>query len=286
MEFTLIRMLFIGILALSIIFFLKGKSFVPTACYFLIMAAIIEVMIQYKLKKIEIQKLKSEQADWIHKELNQACESNDIEELKKTLHSLDSKLYLLTDSDKNFKEEPKQSPKEIGSDRHFKKNKLPDNYLYHAWPENEKKLDEAKREKIQKAYSIGLSQDYFIQEYRRYLQDMVLFGKLKIDEIPQKLRVNGGRSFYAISRRFARDFKDCERYVLSCQIQLDDMSSVYLSDQEREMFVKDIWDAMWIGIDYFEEEKEFNDFLEEQKENYPGDYSDFESQHRKYKAKI
>lgn len=158
--------------------------------------------------------------------------------------------------------------------------------MYHAWPENEKKLDEAKREKIQKAYSIGLSQDYFIQEYRRYLQDMVLFGKLKIDEIPQKLRVNGGRSFYAISRRFARDFKDCERYVLSCQIQLDDMSSVYLSDQEREMFVKDIWDAMWIGIDYFEEEKEFNDFLEEQKENYPGDYSDFESQHRKYKAKI
>lgn len=112
-------MLFIGILALSIIFFLQGKSFVPTACYFLIMAAIIEVMIQYKLKKIEIQKLKSEQADWIHKELNQACESNDIEELKKTLHSLDSKLYLLTDSDKNFKEEPKQSPKEIGSDRHF-----------------------------------------------------------------------------------------------------------------------------------------------------------------------
>lgn len=88
-------MLFIGMLALSIIFFLQGKSFVPTACYFLIMAAIIEVMIQYKLKKIEIQKLKSGQADWIHKELNQACESNDIDDIKRNLHRLDSQLYLL-----------------------------------------------------------------------------------------------------------------------------------------------------------------------------------------------
>lgn len=84
-------------LVLSIIIFLQGKSFVPIACYFLIMAAIIEVMIveidQYKLKEMEIQNLKSKQADWIHKELNQVCESNDIEDIKKTLYSLDSKLY-------------------------------------------------------------------------------------------------------------------------------------------------------------------------------------------------
>lgn len=42
---------------------------------------------------MEIQNLKSKQADWIHKELNQVCESNDIEDIKKTLYSLDSKLY-------------------------------------------------------------------------------------------------------------------------------------------------------------------------------------------------
>lgn len=243
------------------------------------MAAIIEVMIvednQYNFKEKEIQNLKLEQMDWIHKELNQACESNDIEELKKTLHSLDSKLYLLTASDKNLKEEPKQSPKEIGSDRHFKKNKLHDNYLYHAWPENEKKLDEAKREKIQKAYSMGLSQDYFIQEYRRYLQDMVLFGKLKIEEIPHRLRVNGGRSFYVTAIRYAREHRDVKRYILSCQLQLEDTSSVYLSARDQEDFIRDIEHALWYGIDYFKDEEIFQNFLEKQKKLYPELYRDW-----------
>ncbi|MGV9036561.1 hypothetical protein ACN9TC_12965 [Lactococcus lactis] len=106
-------MLFIGMLTLSIIIFLQGKSFVPTACYFLIMAAIIEVMIiegdQYKLKEMEIQNLKSKQANWIHKELNQACESNDIEDIKKTLYSLDSKLYSSHYQNNIQKEEPENS---------------------------------------------------------------------------------------------------------------------------------------------------------------------------------
>ncbi|WP_349652170.1 hypothetical protein [Lactococcus lactis] len=79
-------MLFIGMLALSIIIFLQGKSFVPTACYFLIMAAILEVMIveidQYKLKEMEIQNL------------------------KKSLYSLDSKLYLSLIHENSSKEEP------------------------------------------------------------------------------------------------------------------------------------------------------------------------------------
>lgn len=110
MKFSRTRMLFIGMLALSMIIFLQGKSFVPTACYFLIMAAIIEVMIvegdRYKLKEMEIQNLKSKQTDWIHKELNQACESNDIEDIKKTLYSLDSKLYLSLIHENSSKEEP------------------------------------------------------------------------------------------------------------------------------------------------------------------------------------
>lgn len=114
MKLSRTRMLFVGMLVLSIIIFLQGKSFVPIACYFLIMAAIIEVMIveidQYKFKEYEIQNLKVEQMDWIHKELNQACESNDIEELKKTLHNLDSKLYLLH----NHVKKPKEAPENVG----------------------------------------------------------------------------------------------------------------------------------------------------------------------------
>lgn len=36
-----------------------------------------------------------QQINWIHEELNSACECNDIAELKKKLHVLDSRLYLL-----------------------------------------------------------------------------------------------------------------------------------------------------------------------------------------------
>ena len=82
-------------------------------CYFLIIAAIIEGMIvednQYKFKEQEIQNLRLEQMDWIHKELNQECESNDIEDIKITLHSLDSKLYLLLKYGNSPKEEAEQN---------------------------------------------------------------------------------------------------------------------------------------------------------------------------------
>ncbi|MCW2280164.1 hypothetical protein [Lactococcus lactis] len=94
-----INSLFILVLVLSIIILFQGKTFVPIASYFLIIAVIIRIMMieenQYKFKEQVIQKLKAEQLEWIHKELNQACESNDIEEIKKTLYSLDSQLYLL-----------------------------------------------------------------------------------------------------------------------------------------------------------------------------------------------
>lgn len=125
-------MLFIGMIALSIIFFLQGKSFVPTACYFLIMAAIIEVMIfednQYNFKEKEIQKLKSEQADWIHKELNQACESNDIEDIKKSLYSLDSKLYSSHYQNNIQKEEPENSASIAQSKEWIEKEDIESNF--------------------------------------------------------------------------------------------------------------------------------------------------------------
>lgn len=99
MKFSRTRMLLIGMLILSIIVFLQGKSFVPLACYFLIMAAIIEVMIvegnQYNFKEKEIQNLNFELMDWIHKELHHVCESNDIDDIKRNLHYLDTQLYLL-----------------------------------------------------------------------------------------------------------------------------------------------------------------------------------------------
>lgn len=51
------------------------------------------------IKKIRSRKSREyfmEQIDWIHKELNLACESNDIDNIKMRLHELDSKLYLLS----------------------------------------------------------------------------------------------------------------------------------------------------------------------------------------------
>lgn len=43
-----------------------------------------------KNREAVIQKM-----NWIHEELNSACECNDIDEVKKKLHVLDSRLYLL-----------------------------------------------------------------------------------------------------------------------------------------------------------------------------------------------
>ena len=54
------------------------------------MIVIINKLRISKNKEVAIQKI-----NWIHEELNSACECNDIAELKKKLHVLDSRLYLL-----------------------------------------------------------------------------------------------------------------------------------------------------------------------------------------------
>lgn len=96
------------------------------------MAAIIEVMIvednQYNFKEKEIQNLKLEQMDWIHKELNQACESNDIEKLKKILHSLDSKLYLTHNQDDILEEESEVSEDIVQSNEWIEQENIEPNF--------------------------------------------------------------------------------------------------------------------------------------------------------------
>ena len=54
------------------------------------MIGIINKLRIRKNKEVAIQKI-----NWIHEELNSACECNDIAEVKKKLHVLDSRLYLL-----------------------------------------------------------------------------------------------------------------------------------------------------------------------------------------------
>lgn len=54
------------------------------------MIGIINKLRTRKNKEVAIQKI-----NWIHEELNSACDCNDIAELKKKLHVLDSMLYLL-----------------------------------------------------------------------------------------------------------------------------------------------------------------------------------------------
>ena len=54
------------------------------------MIGIINKLRISKNKEVAIQKI-----NWIHEELNSACECNDIAEVKKKLHVLDSRLYLL-----------------------------------------------------------------------------------------------------------------------------------------------------------------------------------------------
>lgn len=54
------------------------------------MIGIISKIIIRKNREAVIQKM-----NWIHEELNLACECNDIDEVKKKLHVLDSRLYLL-----------------------------------------------------------------------------------------------------------------------------------------------------------------------------------------------
>lgn len=50
------------------------------------------------INKLRIRKNREaviQQINWIHEVLNSACDCNDIAELKKKLHVLDSRLYLL-----------------------------------------------------------------------------------------------------------------------------------------------------------------------------------------------
>uniref|UniRef100_UPI00359C13CF hypothetical protein n=1 Tax=Lactococcus garvieae TaxID=1363 RepID=UPI00359C13CF len=117
-------------------------------------------------------------------------------------------------------------------------------------------------------------QDYYIQEYGSFLQHLLLFGKIKVEEVPQHLRLCGGRTFYVTACRAAREHRDANAYVLACRLQLQDMEALKEPLQKRN-FLEDIHTALWFGIDYFEGEKVFHEFLEEQKAAYPDAYRDF-----------
>ncbi|MDG6143757.1 MULTISPECIES: hypothetical protein [Lactococcus] len=119
-------------------------------------------------------------------------------------------------------------------------------------------------------------QDYYIQQYKSFLQELLLSGKLKIEDVSQELRLCGGRSFYVVALRAARERRDVRSYILTCRLQLQDMeASDELTFQEKQRILADIYTALWFGIDYFEGEKIFHEFLEEQKAAYPDAYRDF-----------
>uniref|UniRef100_UPI00359C5F2C hypothetical protein n=1 Tax=Lactococcus garvieae TaxID=1363 RepID=UPI00359C5F2C len=119
-------------------------------------------------------------------------------------------------------------------------------------------------------------QDYYIQEYKSFLQDLLLFGQLKVDEVPQDLRLCGGRSFYVTARRAARERRDANAYVLACRLQLQDMEAVEeLSFHDEAEILRNVFVSLWFDSDYFKGEKVFRDFLEEQKAAYPDAYRTF-----------
>ncbi|USI69365.1 hypothetical protein LMK04_12225 (plasmid) [Lactococcus petauri] len=119
-------------------------------------------------------------------------------------------------------------------------------------------------------------QEYYIQQYKSFLQELLLFGKLKVEDVSQELRLCGGRSFYVVALRAARERRDVGAYILTCRLQLQDMeASNELTLQEKQKTLEDIHTALWFGIDYFEGEKIFHEFLEEQKAAYPDAYRDF-----------
>lgn len=122
---------------------------------------------------------------------------------------------------------------------------------------------------------------YIYQDFSHSLGDVILSNQLKIEDIPQELRLLGGSQLYQKAWLHSRKHSDVEQYVLTLQLLLNDVKSfkgngVWTRGEARRL----VLEGLINGLDLFNEDKALIDFIAEQKDNledigilYDPDYS-------------
>ncbi|MDT2887960.1 hypothetical protein [Lactococcus lactis] len=122
---------------------------------------------------------------------------------------------------------------------------------------------------------------YVYQDFSHSLGDVILSNQLKIEDVPQELRLLGGSQLYQKAWLHSRKHSDVEQYVLTLQLLLNDVKSfkgngVWTRGEARRL----VLEGLINGLDLFNEDKSLIDFIAEQKNNledigilYDPDYS-------------
>ncbi|PFG79180.1 hypothetical protein BW152_12075 [Lactococcus lactis] len=127
----------------------------------------------------------------------------------------------------------------------------------------------------------SLEQLYAYQYFSHSLGDVILSNQLKIEDVPQELRLLGGSQLYQKAWLYSRKHSDVEQYILTFRLLLNDIKSFKgNSTWTRKEAIKLILDELINGSDFFNENKVLIDFIIEQKETlesfgilYDPDYS-------------
>jgi hypothetical protein len=112
---------------------------------------------------------------------------------------------------------------------------------------------------------------YIYQDFSHSLGDVILSNQLKIEDIPQELRLLGGSQLYQKAWLYSKKHSDVERYILTFRLLLNDIKSLKENSAwTRKEAIKLILDELINGTDFFNENKVLIDFIIEQKDTLEG----------------
>lgn len=107
---------------------------------------------------------------------------------------------------------------------------------------------------------------YDYQDFCHSLGDVILSNQLKIEDIPQELRLLGGSQLYQKAWLYSRRHSNMERYILTFRLLLNDIKSFKENDiWTRKEAIRLVLDELINGLDLFNEDKALIDFIVEQK---------------------
>lgn len=114
-------------------------------------------------------------------------------------------------------------------------------------------------------------QPYVYQDFCHSLGDVILSNQMKIEDVPQELRLLGGSQLYQKAWLHNREHFDVERYILTFRLLLNDIKSFKGNGVwTRKEAIKLILDELINGLDFFNENKFLIDFIIDQKDTLEG----------------
>lgn len=107
---------------------------------------------------------------------------------------------------------------------------------------------------------------YAYQDFCHSLGDVILSNQLKIEDIPQDLRLIGGSELYRKAWLYAKKHHDVEQYILIFKLLLNDIKFI---KEENSFMRKDainlVINELISGLEYFKEDKVILEFIFENK---------------------